>query len=772
MNYYKIKYCILALFLALKTGFSQKIGLVFSGGGSSGIAHIGVLKALEENQIPIDYISGTSIGSLIGAYYAIGYSPKEIEARVKSSFFQNAARGDLNFQYGYYFKKRNTYGSWLTLRVDPKDGVLKNLPTNVINSIPIDYYLMEIFSASSALVKHNFDSLLIPFRCLASDIKSKQSIVFKDGSLATAVRASMSYPFYLRPIKVNDKLLFDGGLYNNFPTDVMYKEFNPDFIIGSNVADKTAAPEDDDLYLQLRNIMMSETNFKPVCENGVLIEPWCDVNMFNFEKVSRLIDSGYAATMRNMPMIKEQVKRRTDTAALNQKRRELMAQYDEQKFMFEKVTVTGLNKKQEKYITRNLFYKEKAFSLKQLKRRYFRLAADERFKSIYPSVVMDSISGKYNLQINARMEKPFYVDAGALISNRPISEAFLGLQYNHIGRIGFLAYANGYIGKLHSGGHVKLRLDFPGRTPFFVESNSTYSRWDYFNSSVLFYDLLKPAYLIQEDKYTEVKVGLPVGNLSVLDISGGAAEWGNFYYQRDDFTKLDTTDKTYFDYWYAQMNYGVNTLNRKMYATEGVMFNARARYLEGNESYYPGNTSTGTDTLPFKNQYAQPWLQFKITFDGYVKTFKRFRVGLFGEFVSSNQTFFSNYESSILSAPAFNPTPESQTFFIDDYRAHNYVAGGIKLITTPFRNFDIRLEGYYMLPFNSIIRDASGNADYSTPFLYNNFIGMATAVYNTPLGPFAFGVNYYDLKKSNPNQNPFSLFLHFGYIIFNKKSID
>ncbi len=268
LKYPFLKYCIFALFLSLNKGFSQKIGLVLSGGGSSGLAHIGVLKALEEYNIPIDYISGTSIGSLIGAYYAIGFTPKEIEARVKSSFFQNAARGDLNFQYGYYFKKRNTYGSWVTFRVDPKDGVLKNLPTNVINSIPIDYYLMETFASSSAVIKNNFDSLMVPFRCLASDIKAKQSVIFRNGDLATAVRASMSYPFYLRPIKVDDKLLFDGGLYNNFPTDVMYKEFNPDFIIGSNVADKTAAPEDDDLYLQLRNIMMSETNFKPVARMG------------------------------------------------------------------------------------------------------------------------------------------------------------------------------------------------------------------------------------------------------------------------------------------------------------------------------------------------------------------------------------------------------------------------------------------------------------------------------------------------------------------------
>jgi NTE family protein len=209
----------------------------------------------------------------------------------------------------------------------------------------------------------------------------------------------------------------------------------------------------------------------------------------------------------------------------------------------------------------------------------------------------------------------------------------------------------------------------------------------------------------------------------------------------------------------------MNTLNRKMYATEGVLFNARARYLLGDESYYAGSTSN--DSVSFRNKHTQPWLQFKVTFDGYVKTFKRFRCGLFGEFVSSNQTFFSNYQSSILSAPAFNPTPESQTFFIDDYRAHSYLASGVKLITTPFKNFDVRFEGYVMQPFNSILKDASGNAKYSSPFLYRHFIGMATMVYNTPLGPFSLGLNYYDKYE-----NPFSLFLHFGYIIFNKKSID
>jgi NTE family protein len=202
-----------------------------------------------------------------------------------------------------------------------------------------------------------------------------------------------------------------------------------------------------------------------------------------------------------------------------------------------------------------------------------------------------------------------------------------------------------------------------------------------------------------------------------------------------------------------------------MYATEGTLLNLRARYLVGNESYVPGNT--GVDTSSFKNQKQTPWLQLKLTFDSYIKTYSRFKLGIFAEGVYSTQSFFSNYQSTILSAPAFNPTPESQTFFIAAYRAHNYFATGIKFITSPFRNIDIRIEAYGFQPIRSIREDANGKAIYTQAFLYHYFSGLAAAVYNSPIGPVSLGLNYYD-----QNTNLFSPFFHIGYIIFNKKSID
>lgn len=729
------------------------------------MCHVGVLKALEEHNIPVDYICGTSIGGIIGAYYAVGYSPLEIESLVKTSLFGSILKGELPVKYEYMIKKREEYAAWLTFKYDFRDDYLKNLPTNVINSMPIDYYLMETFTGAANRTHNNFDSLFVPYRCLAADVESKKSVIFRQGDLPTAVRASMSYPFYLRPVSIDGKLLFDGGLYNNFPTNVMQNEFSPDFIIGSDVSEKNIKPDEDNLYLQLRSLLMSQDNNATSFGNGVVIEPWSDVNVFNFDNIQRLIDSGYVSTLRLIPEIQKQVGTRSDPEELAQRRERFKAYQKLDGVKFTELEVRGFNKKQTWFINKSLFFNHKPFTLGQLKRRYFQLASEDKIKNLFPVASLDTSTNAYKLRLSGKKEKPFYIEPGAIVSNRPISEAFLGLQYNYLGRIGVSAYINGYLGKLNTSTYGRLRLDFPGRIPFFIQPSFNFARWDYFSSSALFYNFEKPAYLVQEDRFGDLKVGIPVGNISQFNVSGGFTEWKNQYYQTNDFTKQDTADVTYFDYWYLQGSYKINTLNRRMYATEGTLLNARARYLHGRESFYPGNTST--DTAAFRNKTQAPWLQLKLTFDSYIRTFKRFKLGIFLEGVYSTQSFFSNYKSTILSAPVFNPTPESQTFFIDAYRAHNYFAGGLKAITSPAKSFDIRLEAYVFQPYNSIRENSLGKAEYTAPLLYRYFSGMAALVYNSAVGPISVGINYYD-------QNRYSLspFFHIGYIIYNHKSIE
>ena len=180
--------------------YSQKVGLVLSGGGSGGVSHIGVIKALEENGIPIDYITGTSIGSLIGGLYASGYSPQEIEQVFISQQFKDWAEGNLNEKYIYYLREKDDKPTIVTFKVDLDTLLETSIPTNIISPAAIDYGLMSYFAPSTAASENNFDSLFIPFRCVASDIILKKPFIFKEGKLATAIRASMAYPFYLTPV--------------------------------------------------------------------------------------------------------------------------------------------------------------------------------------------------------------------------------------------------------------------------------------------------------------------------------------------------------------------------------------------------------------------------------------------------------------------------------------------------------------------------------------------------------------------------------------------
>ena len=754
-------FMLIALLLFSGELFSQKIGVVLSGGGAGGLAHVGVLKALEENNIPIDYITGTSVGALVGGLYAAGYSPAEIEKLVTSQKFINFTKGNLEEKYKYHFKKSADNASWFSYRFGFDSVFVTNIPTNLINSVPIDFYMMELFTPSCTVAKSNFDSLFVPFRCVASDIEDKKSVIFRTGDLAIAIRSSMTYPFYLRPLTVDGKLLFDGGLYNNFPSNIMLEDFNPDFIIGSVVTGNSPNPNDDNLYLQLRNMLMTKTDYNPSCENGVVLYPWSNVGIFSFDQAQRLIDSGYVSVLHNLPAIKERITSRNAETSIAVKRNDFRKAITP--IVFDDVVIKGVNRKQADYIRKSLFAKNKSLTIEQLKKRYFRLSEDDKIKSIFPLAIYDSITGKYLLEVRAKKEKVMVLELGGNFSNRPISDAFIGLQYNYLGKKALTIYSNAYFGKLNTSVLGRTRLDFPGKTPFYIEAIGVYSKWDYFKSSTLFYNILKPAFLIQEDGLGEACFGLPFGNRAKIAAGVGLANMGSVYYQTDNFSDIDTADRTDFQFAYGRAEYELNTLNRKLYASEGLYINIRGKYYNGYEFYQPGTTSNDSITSDIGHQ----WFQLNGKIDYYLKTSKLIKIGFLGEGVISSQDFFKNYTSSILSAPAFMPTPESRTLFLEKFRAQKYLAGGVKLIINPIRNLDIRFEGYVFQPVQSILKDKFNNAEYSSEFLYRYFSGMAAIVYHTPIGPISTSINYYHGEKQ-----PYSFLFHFGYTIFNKRASD
>ena len=754
----------LLIFLNLTTLFAQRVGVVLSGGGASGVAHVGVLKALEENNIPIDYIAGTSMGALVGGMYAMGYSPNEIEAILTSADFQKWVFGKQDDRYVYYFRERAENSSWIGLKFKIDSTFQTKLPTNIISPINLDFAFMERTSAVSAAANYNFDSLFVPYRAVAADIHNKKEVVFNKGDLGQAMRASTTYPFFFKPIVVDDKLLFDGGLYNNFPADVMYRDFLPDVIIGSTVASEMAPPEEDDIFSQIKNMLMERTLYNEVCETAsmIIIRPQnAKISILDFSKNDEVIQNGYNSTLERMPEIYKMVSRIQDSTSLIEKRQKFRAQL--KPMIIDDIQISGLTKNQTSYVNGVLGKKKFPVDLAELRPYYFRLAFDDRIKKIYPLAVYDSSDQHFRLKLKMKLDKDLFAQFGGLFSSRPINTGFVSLRYNRISRIGISLDANAYFGKFYGSLQVKGTFDFPLKTPFLIEGDFTTNNFDYFTSASTFFEDIKPSYLIQYDRYFSGGLSLPLGNHGRIRTGLTGARVFDDYYQTSNFSTADTADRTNFNHGSGWLTIERNTLNKKFYANSGSNFILRIKYFAGQEYNIPGSTSLVKDEFAANHDFFRA----RVIYDTYFNKRGRFKAGFYGEAVVSNQPFFNNYTATLMEAAIFSPVPESKTLFLPQYRTHNFVAAGLKTVTSFTSRLDLRLEGYIFQPYKEILQNEFLAAYYGKPFEKRYFMASAVLVYHTPITPIAISLNYYDRVK-----NPFSIIFTMGYLIFNKRAID
>ncbi len=408
---------VIIMFVLILSSFfiqGQKVAVVLSGGGAKGLSHVGVLKALEEHDIPIDYITGTSMGAIVGGFYASGYSPEEIESILTSKEFVDLAQAGNELEMSYYFKSPPTNASWINVSfdIDKEQKKLKSkLPTSFRSLDNLDFSFLYFYSQASAAANDNFDSLYIPFRCIATDISSDQAIVLQSGKLGKAIRASMTFPFYFRPVSIDGKLLFDGGIYNNFPVDVAINEFNPDIIIGSKAVTNYQEAEQDDLLSQIQNLIVSETDYTIPSGKGVLVEPDLpSVALLDMSKAQEFIDSGYVAAIKKIGEIETMISRRLSPEI----RKELRDQFNARKspVIIDSVIVTGLKPNQARYVKKLLFRRFKYLTLDKVREGYYKLLSDINIKYIYPSLSYDRVSSFYILELEIQRADRFDSEFG------------------------------------------------------------------------------------------------------------------------------------------------------------------------------------------------------------------------------------------------------------------------------------------------------------------------------------------------------------------------
>lgn len=769
---YKYLLPVLFIFCALY-GHAQKVGLVLSGGGAKGLAHIGTLKALEENNIPIDYITGTSMGGIVGAMYAAGYTPAQMEKIALSKDFQDWVSGKYTSDYSLFFQKNNVNASALSAKLSIDTSLRISFRSNLVNDIPLNFALLELFSQASAVAKDNFDNLFIPYRCMVSDVLLQNSITLKSGSLAEAVRATMTVPFVYRPIRVDGKYVFDGGIYNNFPVDIMKKEFKPDYVIGVNVSSKTFKeyPKENGDRLLNRSLIymfLAKSDSTMIGENGIYVQPnLTDYTSTNFYPVADLIKQGYDAAMANMAQIKKAITRRTKPEDLSIKRNNFNNRKPD--LFFSSISVSGVNDQQKKYIER-LFKKDKAtFNLSDIKQGYYKLVADETFETVYPKISYNQPSDSYTFEIVARPKRSFKIDLGGNISTRPISNVYLGVQYNYLNRKAYTFGVNFYSGRFYEAAQLNARVDFPTSLPMFLAAEMTFNHFNYYNTSSIFIENPSPTYIEQTDRKIDFKFGIPLNRGTKITLSAAAFNNSDHYSPTNTFNVGDILDRTTFNGFRPNLTFEQNTFNRKQYPNKGRNFTLSVNYYTGKENYTPGNIARNASFYEELDEQShnKNWGSVKVSDENYFFHKNNYSLGYLAEAVLSNLPLFSNYYSTLLVAPAFYPLQDSRSLFLEKFRAASYLAGGLKNVYTLKRNLDLRVEAYVFLPYKEIQQEGFQDVDNNKAFSKWHYAGTAGLVYHTPVGPISFSYNLYDDRTKRNG-----VLLHLGYLIYNKRSLE
>lgn len=316
------------------TAGRPKVGLVLSGGGAKGMAHIGVFKMLEELDIPVDYIVGTSMGSIMGAMYSLGYSSSEICAVMENIDWDNLMQDNFSRRKTLYEDKK--YGDQLLIKIPfrnrmtfrnavvgrdgkyqpykPKRGgvgdILNNLPNALVEGQNVQSLLTQLSVGYQDDI--DFNALPIPFACVAVDLNSKKEYVFHSGDLVTAIRASMSIPGYFSPVEKDGMFLVDGGMLNNFPVDVA-REMGADIVIGSDLHKYTkgrVGPVENlgDMVTSTLAIMNGPKFDAGRRDTDILICPnTSDFGVLSFDEksIKALIERGYVAAQEVMGPLRE-----------------------------------------------------------------------------------------------------------------------------------------------------------------------------------------------------------------------------------------------------------------------------------------------------------------------------------------------------------------------------------------------------------------------------------------------------------------------------------
>lgn len=727
----------------------ERVGLVLSGGGAKGIAHVGVIKALEDNDIPIDYVTGTSMGAIVGSLYSCGWSPEKMLNLFTSQDFLDWSAGTINKKYIYYYDRPTPTPKWLSVNLSfKKDDIASQIiPTSIISPLPMNIEFLKLYGPYSEQCGENFNNLFVPFRCVASDVYHKHKVVFSNGSLGDAVRASMSFPMVFRPIEVNGTLLYDGGIYDNFPVNVMESDFHPDFVIGVSVSGADSKPIKGDMYSQLEDMIIQNNDYTVPKTEGIKIQvPVLDFGVLQFDKARTIYEIGYKTGLEMIDSIKSRVRARVPLEEVNERRDKFAAATPE--LIFDNVKVDGLDKSEAGYL-KYLFTrdeKDRPIDMAETVNSYYRAVTDGSLSNLVPQAEF----GKDNhntLLLLATPRRPWTFGAGGFVTTSTNSMLFFDAGYHTMGYNSLDVSLDAWLGQAYFAGMLNAKFSLRTHVPSYVEITGVLSKQKFYEKEELFFKSANPMFTTEVDNFVRVGYVWAMGKRAKGYVNLAEGYISDSYFDTDK--NDDNEGKNKVQYWATVLRMGVekNTLNNDMYPSAGKQLVANLDL-----SYQYSRFRTNEGFIGGSEWKHHPVASLDLFWKQFFELHKNFSLGstvnLYGTLQSINQ----NYTNTLVHAKPFAPTPSSQNYFNLAFRSDNYADVGLIPIWMPAKRLQVRGDFYGYVPMRHLVDEGFLNkARYDGWFKDPQFFGEVSVIYNLPFASISVYGNYLSSPAYNWN---------------------
>lgn len=572
------------LFAQEKPEKDLKVGLVLSGGGAKGLAHVSVLKVLEEAGVRVDYIGGTSMGAIVGALYASGYNAKELDSIIHAIDFFKVISNNLPRKSKPFYEKEMGEKYALTLPI-------KNRKVGIPVAITDGQNVLNLLTRLTQHVNNinNFDKLPIPFLCIATDLETGNQKVFREGFLPEVVKASGSFPTLLSPVEIDGKLYSDGGIVNNFPVDEV-KAMGADIIIGVDIQggletkDKlNSAPK---ILNQIVGFQMYKTVDEKRAKTDILIRPNLEkfsVVSFEADAINKIMKIGDTAARKLTEQLKAigklQIKKQKKTVEFNKS----------QKFHIKRIEIQGNKNYTRAYVLGKLNLKNRdTTSYKSLLKSIDNLYGTGNFQSIQYKIVNENNGSVVKFKVKEHVVANYFQ---------------IGVHYDNLYKTGILIngvskhlfFKNDVISNdIILGDNIRYNLNYFVDNGFYT-SFGLKSRYNSFNSNIRFdennmnkinleYEDFTNQVYVQTVFNRKFAIGAGVEHkrikaytetTSTVENNALASKNGRFYFDKSDYIsgigyiKIDTYDKKYFQ-------------------KKGVYFDTRFTWYWGSTDYNKG----------------------------------------------------------------------------------------------------------------------------------------------------------------------------------------